>query len=214
MRLRKIKNAAEILRNHPVVINNPEKYRGKWHHYFQNQNPIYLEIGMGKGKFIIEHAEKYPEINFIGLEKESTIICKALRKIERKFHNLLIICDDANNLEKIFSDNEINKIYLNFSDPWPKNRHEKKRLTFDTKLNIYKKILHRNNQIVLKTDNRHFFEYSLMQFNKHQFTFLDLSLNLHQDKEDIITTEYEEKFKELGKTIYYCEVSYGKNETI
>jgi len=214
MRLRKIKNADEILQNSSIVIKNAEMNFGKWHSYFQNQNPIYLEIGMGKGKFIIEHARRNPHINFIGFEKEPTVICKALRKIDDSINNLKIICDDAENLDKIFSEGEIERIFLNFSDPWPKNRHEKRRLTYDTKLDIYKKILNNNNKIELKTDNRHFFEYSLMQFNKNKFTFSNLSLNLHEDYDDIITTEYEDKFKEMGKQIYYVEVSYGKNETL
>jgi len=213
MRLRKLKDASEILNNNPLVIKNPQDYKGKWNEYFQNQNPIYLEIGMGKGKFIIENAIKNPNINFIGFEKESTVICKALRKVE-KLANLVFVCDDAENLDNIFSIHEVSKIFLNFSDPWPKNRHEKRRLTYESKLLIYQKILDEKGSIEFKTDNRHLFEYSLQSFTNHGFHILDISLNLHEDKENIITTEYEDKFVSLGKIIYYVEVSYGKNETL
>lgn len=214
MRLRKIKNADEILKESEKVVQEPYSYRGNWKSLFENNNPIHLEIGMGKGKFIIENALKNPNINYLGLERESTVVVKAINKVEVDIPNLMFICIDADNLYDLFFDGEISQIYLNFSDPWPKNKHVKRRLTYDDKLKVYHKILKDDKSICMKTDNRHLFEYSLQNYTYNQFKIVDLSLNLHQDRNDIITTEYEEKFKKLGKVIYYIEVKNEKNEIV
>lgn len=215
MRLRKLKNVDERLQaRQDIVVFAPEKYKGKWREVFGNDNPIYLEIGMGKGKFIIEHAHRYPDINFIGLEKEKSVLVKAVEKVEVRPSNLLMISADAINILNMFDQNEITKIFLNFSDPWPKSRHTKRRLTYGSNLSNYQKILVDDGTIAFKTDNRHLFEFSVINFTLEGFKILDLSLNLHEDKEDIITTEYEDRFTEKGNIIYYIEVKNGKNEIV
>lgn len=211
MRLRVIKDAANKLKEFKNFIEfKPQDNKSKWNEVFRNDNERCLEIGMGKGKFIREHAKKYRYINYLGLEISPSIVLKAARKIsEDKLYNLKLINTDAANLNEIFAKGELSRIYLNFSDPWPKARHEKRRLTSDTFINIYKEILNETGVIEMKTDNRGLFEYSVVQFNKHGFMFNKLSLDLHQsldETREIITTEYEEKFKSLGKVIYYIEV--------
>jgi len=209
MRLRKIKDAkTKLLDFKNLVIFNPSDYKDKWHEIFKNQNPIYLEIGMGKGKFLSTQAALNPEINFIGLELVDSVVLKAARKINSlNLPNIKLINYDASKLNEIFKEKSISKIFLNFSDPWPKNRHEKRRLTSDSFINLYKTILTDQGMIEFKTDNRKFFEYSLMKFNEHNFKFLEINLNLHEENSDnIITTEYEDKFKLENKTIYYVKV--------
>ena len=209
MRRRNIKNAHERLINDPLFILNYEEQYSKWNTVFNNDNPIYLEIGMGKGKFIIEHAKRNPNINFIGFEKYESVIIQAPTKLKEQnleLPNLKFVCADATDLEKIFSENEISKIFLNFSDPWPKNKHAKRRLTSEIFLRKYEKVLKKEGTIEFKTDNRGLFEYSLISLNNEKCTFLDLSLDLHSRDEDIITTEYEDRFSEKGNQIYYIEV--------
>ncbi|MDD3106633.1 MAG: tRNA (guanosine(46)-N7)-methyltransferase TrmB [Bacilli bacterium] len=209
MRLRKIKQAATKLESYPeLVIRGGEEHLGKWHDVFQNKHPIYLEIGMGKGKFIVDYAKRFPEINFLGLEKYDSVVLKAARKYEEeKCNNLRFVCADANHLPIIFSKNEIDKIFLNFSDPWPKSRHAKRRLTFDCFLDHYEHILKRPGCIEMKTDNRQLFEYSILKWNERHYRFLEINLHLHeQPNDEIITTDYEEKFKKENKTIYYLKV--------
>ena len=208
MRLRRIKNIEEkILQYDNIIMLEPTKYKGKWRELFGNDNPIYLEIGMGKGKFITEHALKNPNINFIGCELVNSVIYKAARKIsEKEIPNLYLINYDAFKLDEVFEKDEIEKIFLNFSDPWPKTRHEKRRLTSGDFLNVYKKFLVKDGLIEFKTDNRKLFEYSVMKFNELRYDILELSLDLHSDKEDIINTEYEDKFVALGQVIYFVKV--------
>ena len=208
MRLRKVKNALEKIQDYPsIVIPNAKNNRGKWNSIFKNDNPIYLEIGMGKGKFIIEHAKRNPNINYIGLEKEESVLVRALEKlIEEPLENLILLHEDAFELNEIFADGEIKKIFLNFSDPWPKSRHAKRRLTCNNILNNYRRALEINGSIEMKTDNRKLFEYSILEFINNKLEFEELSLNLHEDKEDIITTEYEDKFISKGNVIYFVEV--------
>lgn len=209
MRLRKIKNANEKLLEFPdLVIQNPKEYKGRWHTIFGNNNDIYLEIGMGKGRFITLNAALNPNINYIGLELSDSILLKAAREISfKKLINLKLINYDATNLKDLFIDKSISKIFLNFSDPWPKSRHAKRRLTSDYYLSLYKELLIDKGIIEMKTDNRKLFEYSLLKFNEHGFKFLDVNLNLHEEANpDIITTEYEEKFKSLQSIIYYIKV--------
>lgn len=209
MRRRNIKNAHERLINDSIFVLNYEEQCGKWNQLFNNDNPIYLEIGMGKGKFIIEHAKRNPNINFIGFEKYESVIIQAPTKLKEQnleLPNLKLVCADATDLEKIFSEEEITKIFLNFSDPWPKNKHAKRRLTSEIFLRKYEKVLKKDGIIEFKTDNRGLFEYSLISLNNEKWTFLDLSLDLHSRDEDIITTEYEDRFSEKGNQIYYLEV--------
>lgn len=212
MRRRNIKNADEKIQVFDeVLISNPEEYYGKMSSIFPKQQKIYLEIGMGKGNFIIEQAKTHPDINFIGLEKYASVILQALVKAnELKLPNLRLINGDATNLEKYFTKEEIDLIYLNFSDPWPKARHAKRRLTSPTFLKIYEAITKKPTTIEFKTDNRGLFEYSLIIFNEQKYKFLDLSLNLHEHAKEnnltVITTEYEDRFSQMGNPIYFVKV--------
>lgn len=207
MRLKNIKGAKEYIEKSPYIIDNPEKYRGKYNTLFDNNNELHLEIGMGKGNFIIEMAKKYPKINFIGIEIFDSVILRAVQKLENEnLPNLKLIRYDATNIEKIF-DKEINTLYLNFSDPWPKNRHEHRRLTSKRFLERYDKIFKGENHIIQKTDNRKLFEFSLISYVDYGYKINNLSLNLHEDKIDNVETEYEKKFSELGMPIYMIEIT-------
>lgn len=208
MRLRKVKNALEKINSYPnIVIQNPTDYIGKWHSFFKNDNPIYLEIGMGKGKFIIEHARRNPSINYIGLEIAESVLVRAVEKlIDNPLENLILIHEDAFVLNTIFEKGEIDKIFLNFSDPWPKSRHTKRRLTCKAILDEYSHVLSNDGTIEMKTDNRKLFEFSLQEFVSNNWPISKLSLNLHEDETDIITTEYEDKFVSKGNVIYFIEV--------
>ncbi len=197
MRLRKLKNSNELINNSKYIILNPSEYKGKWNKVFNNSNPIYIEVGMGKGKFILENAIKNPNINYIGIEKFDSAISRAIKKIDNyDINNLKLIRIDAEELGSVF-DNEIDLLYLNFSDPWPKDRHEKRRLTHSHFLDIYDNIL-KNKVIIQKTDNRKLFEYSVSSLSKYGYEIEEISLDLHKDKDDVITTEYEEKFMKIG----------------
>lgn len=211
MRLRNIKNKKEIIENSKYIILNPKEYKGKWNDLFGNNNPIYIEIGMGKGKFIIENAMKYKNINFIGIEKYDTVIAKALKKVENyKIENLKLIRIDAKELNDVFN-KEIDLIYLNFSDPWPKERHQKRRLTHKNFLKIYDELFRKDKCIILKTDNKSLFEYSVCSFSNYGYIIKNINVDLHNsDENDIITTEYEDKFVNNGNIIY--KVMCIKNE--
>jgi len=203
MRLRNVKNKQEIMDNATNLILNPKDYIGKWEKEFGNNNPIYIEIGMGKGDFIIKHAKKFPDINFIGIEKFDSVIVRAIEKVPNELNNLRLIRMDANEIDEVF-DKEISKVFLNFSDPWPKKRHHNRRLTSQIFLSKYDKLFKNKKEIVQKTDNRDLFEYSLISISNHGYIIDDISLDLHNSKhEDIITTEYEEKFVAKGNNIYY-----------
>lgn len=207
MRLRKVKNIEEKIKQFvDIIIFEPQAKKGKWNEVFGNDNPIYLEIGTGKGNFIVTNARKFTDINFIGCEVSDSVIYKAAMKGQNT-SNLRFINIDASLLQEVFTEGEITQIYLNFSDPWPKSRHEKRRLTSPSFLGQYQKLLKGQGIIELKSDNQHFFEYSLLKFNEQKWDFLELNLDLHKEATtEIITTEYEEKFKEIGKTIYYVKV--------
>ncbi len=204
MRLRKVKNAHQILADCPYVINEPSKYKGQWNTLFKNNNPIHIEIGMGKGKFILDNALRYPNINFIGIEKYDSVLSKAVKKIDSKINNLYFVCIDALSINTIF-EKEIKRIYLNFSDPWPKEKHAKRRLTSDSFLLKYEDLFNDEKEIYMKTDNRQLFEYSLVSLTESNYKFNEISLDLHHKKANVITTEYEEKFIKQGKNIYYLK---------
>ncbi len=207
MRLRNVPKAKEILDNSNYIIHNYLEMTGNFHSVFSNDNPIYLEIGTGKGNFIIENAKRYPNINFIGIEKYDSVLVRAIEKLGcLELDNLKFIRADAKNIDNIFN-KEISKLYLNFSDPWPKDRHEKRRLTSDTFLKCYDNIFVNDKIIEFKTDNRKLFEYSVKSFTDYNYRINSLSLDLHQDTSDNIMTEYEEKFSKKGQVIYYIKVS-------
>lgn len=216
MRRRNVKNIDERLQNAtPLVVLNGTSLKGKWQSLFGNDNPIYLEIGMGKGDFIIEHAKSHPEINFLGLEKYPSVLIQAVDKLKGvSLPNLYFIPFDATNLLDLFLDNEIAQIYLNFSDPWPKTRHAKRRLTSHQFLKQYEQVLNNDGLIQFKTDNQHLFEYSILEMNAYHMNFLDLSFDLHHrvNKEKVITTEYEKKFMAKNNPIYFLKAgfSHGK----
>jgi tRNA (guanine-N(7)-)-methyltransferase len=207
MRLKNVKGATKIVESSPYIIQNPIQYCGHFCDVFQNQNPIYIEIGMGKGNFIIENAKKYPNINFIGIEKYDSVMIRAVQKLENtELNNLKLIRIDANEIEKIFS-HEIDLIYLNFSDPWPKTRHEKRRLMSPNFLNKYQTIFRNINHIIFKTDNRKLFEYAIMTFEEQGFHINQLCLDLYDENDPLnIPTEYELKFHDQGFPIYKIDV--------
>ena len=208
MRVRNRADARERLENSPVVFLQPKDNKGKWKEIFGNENPIHLEIGSGKGKFIHTLAEKHPNINFIAMEAQPTVLTFLLDKVEETHReNLKLISGNAEDLLEYFSEGEVDQLYLNFSDPWPKTRHEKRRLTFHTFLSRYETILSGDKTIIQKTDNQGLFEYSLMSYAKHGFTFNRLSLDLTNSvyEEDNVHTEYEDKFIKKGNRIYMVE---------
>lgn len=212
MRLRNIKNAPlRLAQNERDFIVNPQEYKGKWHEVFGNNNPIHIEIGMGKGQFLTTLALKNPNINYIGIEKFSSVLLRASEKLEQiELNNVRIINYDAANLMNIFEMGEVERIYLNFSDPWPKNAHAKRRLTSNKFLPIYENILNENGEIHFKTDNRLLFEFSLESLNDYGLKLSNISLDLHNsDYPDNIVTEYEEKFSKFGP-IYRLEAKFRK----
>ena len=201
MRLRNVKNKEEILSSSKFLVNNPKDYCGRWKSYFGNNNPIYIEIGMGKGKFIRENALRYPNINFIGIEKYDSVVAKCLPKIDDSLSNLAIVRMDALEIDKVFA-HEISRIYLNFSDPWPKKRHHLRRLSSKVFLEKYSSIFLGDYEILMRTDNEDLFCYSLMSFSEAGYVLKDLTFNLHNNTDDIITTEYEDRFSSRGMPIY------------
>ena len=207
MRQRNVKNKEEIINSSKYIILNPKEYLGKWSKLFNNSNPIYIEIGMGKGDFILENAKRYPNINFIGIEKYDSIIALAIKKIEvEEISNLKLIRMNALEINEVFS-HEIDKIYLNFSDPWPKPRHAKRRLTSEVFLEKYDNLFKNDKIIEMKTDNRNLFEFSLISFNDFGYSIKEISLDLHHsDIENNIMTEYERKFSLNNNAIYYVKV--------
>lgn len=201
MRLKNVKGANEIIIKGKYYIDNPYEYIGKWKRVFDNDNPIYIEIGMGKGNFIIENAKRYPNINFIGIEKYDSVIVRAIQKSnELELNNLKIIRMDAKRLGEVF-DKEIDTIYLNFSDPWPKDRHSKRRLTSPVFLSIYDKIFKGRERIIMKTDNIPLFNYSLDSLREYGYKIVRETNDLNCLDENNIMTEYEEKFYKLGTKI-------------
>ena len=206
MKLRNIKGADKIIEKSKYIILNPEDYKGKYISLFNNDNPIHIEIGMGKGDFIIGMAINNPDINFIGIEKYDSVIVKAIEKIEDKqINNLKLIRMDANNIDNVF-DKEIDLIYLNFSDPWPKNRNAKRRLTHERLLSKYEKIFKLEKKIYMKTDNASLFEFSIQSLSEFGYKLKNISLDLHNsDFKDNIQTEYEKKFSSKGVKINRLE---------
>lgn len=213
MRLRNKPWAKPLIDAHPeYVVTRPQDLKGNWQSRFAKQAPLFIEVGMGKGRFIVEMAKKYPEFNFIGLEMQTVATGIALKKqLEEQLPNLQLVCANGSGLTEFFKENEVAGIYLNFSDPWPKKRQEKRRLTYASFLEQYKIILAENGHLEFKTDNRGLFEYSLSSLNNFGMHFERVWLDLHADQQalvDNVMTEYEEKFSSLGQPIYKIEAHF------
>lgn len=210
MRLRNIPNAnIKLAQNERDFVANPADFKGRWHNLFGNNNPIHIEIGMGKGQFLTQLALQNPDINYIGIEKFSSVLLRASEKLETiELNNVKIINIDALLLNEYFDTNEVARIYLNFSDPWPKNAHAKRRLTSNRFLPLYENILAKDGEIHFKTDNRLLFEFSLESLNNYGMILSNISLDLHNsDFPNNIMTEYEEKFSKFGP-IYRLEARF------
>ena len=214
MRLRHIRGAEEAIETSPFVIQKPKEHRGHFCELFGNTNPIQIEVGMGKGKFIMELAQKYPETNFIGIERYSSVLLRALQKREElEIPNIYFMCMDAKELGEIFAPGEVEKIYLNFSDPWPKDRHAKRRLTSDRFLAVYDRILQPDGIIEFKTDNQDLFRYSLESIPEAGWQVTSHTFDLHHSDmaEGNVMTEYETKFSAEGKPI--CKLTARRDKS-
>lgn len=210
MRQRKIKDIDnKIAVFDDITVKDPKMNKGKWGTLFDNDNPIYLEIGCGKGKFITEHAEKYPDCNFIAAEGSMSVVIRALEKAEkRKLGNVKFILEYIDDIEEYFRAGELSGIYLNFSDPWPKDRHAKRRLTYGGKLSQYAEVTQNGGFIQFKTDNDMLFQYTMGQIEEKKLCVMAVTRDLHTSEyaKDNIMTEYEEKFHLSGKNINYVRV--------
>ncbi|KRK65567.1 tRNA (guanine-N(7)-)-methyltransferase [Companilactobacillus tucceti DSM 20183] len=213
MRLRNKPWAKDMINDNLDLISvQPENMQGKWQERFEEKQPLYLELGSGKGAFITELAKRNPQNNYIAMEVQEGAIALILKKqVENKLPNLQLLLANGSNLSDLFAENEIKGLYLNFSDPWPKTRHEKRRLTYKSFLEQYKYVLEDDGNIEFKTDNQGLFEYSLVSMNNFGMNFNELSLDLHNDEklnENNIQTEYEEKFSKKGFRINYLKASF------
>lgn len=211
MRLRNKPWAKDYLTNNQaIVIQNPEEIKGNWSNVFGNNHPIHVEVGTGKGKFLTGMAKLHPNTNYIGVEKYDSVIVTALDRIkENELSNFKLLNEDVSDLTNFFAEGEIERIYINFTDPWPKTRHEKRRLTYEGFLKMYESVLKNDGEIHFKTDNQGLFEYSLHSFSKYGLVLNNVSLDLHKsDIEGNVMTEYEQKFSEKGFRIYRCEAKF------
>ena len=221
MRLRNVPGSEAIVGNSPFVVQEAGKTRGHWKAAFGNDHPIHIEVGMGKGKFLNTMAMGNPEINYIGIERYTSVLLRALQKMEENpLSNLLFICMDASELEQVFGEGEVSRIYLNFSDPWPKARYAKRRLPSRQFLARYDKILEPGGRIEFKTDNRALFDFAVEELEHAGWTARQISYDLHRDGEMMegnVMTEYEEKFSSAGnpicKYIVYRTADFLQNNT-
>jgi tRNA (guanine-N7-)-methyltransferase len=206
MRLRNIPGADNVIANSPICIQNPNEHRGNWKQLFGNDNPIHIEIGMGKGQFLMDLAALHPDINYIGIERYTSVLLRAVQKMdELQLPNVRFLCIDAATLPEVFAPNEVDRIYLNFSDPWPKDRHARRRLTSSDFLARYDQILAQDGRIEFKTDNRGLFDFSVEEIENSDIWKLQVkTYDLHDDPMlnfGNIMTEYEEKFSSKGNPI-------------
>ena len=209
MRLRNIPGADDVIGRHPIVVKQEKEYKGRWRELFANTNPIHIEIGMGKGQFLLTLAKRNPQINYVGIERYSSVLLRATEKFDTEefceLTNVRFICMDAMELPEVFASGEIGKIYLNFSDPWPKARHARRRLTSLQFLAQYEKVLVQGGNVEFKTDNRLLFDFSLEQVEEAGWKLLGHSYDLHHDAKmnaGNVMTEYEEKFSGMGNPIH------------
>lgn len=211
LRLKNVKNASEIIKSSNYVVLDPFEYKGKWNKLFSNNNPIDIEIGMGKGDFIIGMAKQNPNINYIGIEMYDSVIVRAVQKLENEYvSNLKLIRMDANEIDKVF-EKEVNTIYLNFSDPWPKERHSKRRLTSHNLLSKYDSLFSGTKKICQKTDNIDLFAFSIESLSTYGYTLKNVTLDLYNNMvKGNVSTEYEKRFNEKGIKICRLE-AYKEN---
>lgn len=206
MRLRNVTGSREMIAESRFVVHEPQEQKGRWREVFGNDNPIHIEIGMGKGKFIMALAQANPDINYIGIEKYSTVLLRAIQKMEEnELSNIKFIRMEAEDICEVFDKGEIDKIYLNFSDPWPKDRHAKRRLPSREFLARYHEILVPQGRLEFKTDNKDLFDFALEELEPAGWKLEAMSRDLHHDEklcEGNIMTEYEEKFSSMGNPIY------------
>ena len=213
MRLRNVPGARETIIESPLSVQNADRLKGNWAEEFGNNHPIYIEVGMGKGKFIVEMAKQNPQMNYIGIEKYSSVLVRAVEKLDDfEQDNLRLIRMDAENIEDVFDREEVAGIYLNFSDPWPKDRHAKRRLTSTRFLERYNQILAADGRVIFKTDNRELFDFSLEQVKEAGWILENYTYDLHHSEymEGNVMTEYEEKFSAKGNPI--CRLCAYRNE--
>lgn len=213
MRLRNIPGAEEAILNSEYCIKNPEEQKGHWQDCFDKVQPLHIEIGMGKGRFIMDMAALHPDINYIGIERYSSVLLRALQKMElNPLPNIKFICMDATDIAEVFAKDEVDRIYLNFSDPWPKDRHAKRRLTSHEFLARYEKILKKDGTLEFKTDNKDLFDFSLEEMkNAEGWELTAFTYDLHHDvvlSEGNVMTEYEEKFSSIGNPICKMEARF------
>lgn len=208
MRLRNIRGSREAIAGSDYVIHEEETRSGSWHEIFGNDHPVHIEIGMGKGKFIMALAKANPDINYVGIEKYSSVLIRALEKMEkeeRPLENLRFIRMDAENITRVFAENEVSRIYLNFSDPWPKDRHAKRRLTSKEFFTRYNQILIPEGRVEFKTDNRPLFDFSVESVKEAGWHLDAVTYDLHHDEDMMkgnVMTEYEERFSAIGNPIH------------
>lgn len=206
MRLKNVPGADDVIANSRLVVKEPEKIKGTWKQVFGNEHPVHIEIGMGKGQFIYGMAKLHPDINYIGIEKYSSVLLRAVQKMEQEMlPNLLFIRMDAEDVAEVFAEGEVDKIYLNFSDPWPKDRHAKRRLPSRQFLERYDKFLKKDGLLEFKTDNRQLFDFAVEELPEAGWMIEKITYDLHKDQDLMqgnIMTEYEEKFSSKGNVIY------------
>lgn len=216
MRLRNIPGADEVIANSSYVVHQAQEKKGKWREVFANDHPIHIEVGMGKGRFLTEMARRHPEINYVGIERYTSVLLRAVQRreaLEEKLPNLLYLCMDATLLPEVFEEGEVAKIYLNFSDPWPKDRHARRRLPSREFLSRYDRILDDGGNVEFKTDNRGLFDFALEEREAAGWDLNACTRNLHKDpvmSQGNVMTEYEEKFSALGNPIYKMVISRKK----
>ncbi len=213
MRLRNVKGSREQIATNKYTIKEAENQKGKWKEFFQDNKPIHLEIGMGKGKFLMELAMKNPQIHYIGIEKYSSVLVRALEKLEENpLENIHLIRMDAEHIVDVFAQGEVERIYLNFSDPWPKDRHAKRRLTSRQFMERYHQILTEEGRVIFKTDNRDLFDFSLEEIGEAGWELEKQTFDLHHSEycQGNIMTEYEEKFVAQGKPICMLQATYHR----
>lgn len=205
MRLKNVPGARDVIAESDLVVHEPERQKGNWQQVFGNEHPIHIEIGMGKGRFICEMAKTHPDINYIGIEKYSSVLLRAIQKMEKEpLPNLLFIRMDAESIDEVFAGDEVDRIYLNFSDPWPKDRHAKRRLPSKEFLARYDRFLKKDGVLEFKTDNRGLFDFAVEELPQAGWRLLKITYDLHHDEEMMqgnVMTEYEEKFSSVGNPI-------------